>query len=95
MTTLLHIFLNVTKSREQVHFSVCADRSQPPGPHVGLRGNTADVPISYDQPCPCAGNTLSEIILYACSVSVYTVHSITMALLQYAIFHVIFDTFIS
>ena len=59
-------------------------------------GNTADVPISYDQPCPCAGNTLSEIILYACSVSVYTVHSITTALLQYAIFHIsIFNAFIS
>ena len=46
-------------------------------------------PISYDQPYTNAGSTLSEIILYACSVSAYTVHSITTALLQYAIFHII------
>ena len=53
-------------------------------------------PISYDQPYTYAGNTLSEIILYACSVSAYTVHSIMMALLQYAIFHIIiFNAFIS
>ena len=83
------------ESREQAQSSGGVDMSndhRPPpreGPeHVG--------PISYHQPCPCAGNTLSEIILYACSVSVNTVHSITTALLQYAIFRIIiFDAFIS
>ena len=44
MTILLHIFLNVTKSRKQVlgpahthtQFSVGADRSQPPSKHVEM-----------------------------------------------------------
>ena len=62
MTTLLHIFLNVTKAREQVHSSVGIDTSNDHRPrpregceHVG--------PISYDQPCTFTGNTLREIIL--------------------------------
>ena len=85
------------ESRTGAHSSVDADRSQP---HSSLalavtEGNTADVPISCDQPCPCAGHTLSEITLYACSVSIYTVPSITTALLQYVIFHIIFNAFIS
>ena len=89
----LHIFLNVTKSRKQMNSSVGVDTSN----HHWLRARRSWTrePISYDQPYTYTGNTLSKIILYTCSVSTYTVHSIMIALLQYAIFHIIFDAFIS
>ena len=88
VTTSLHIFLNVMKSREQVHSSVGVDTRNDHWPRP-REGREHMWPISYDQPCSCAGNTLSEIILYTYSVSVYTVHSIMPALLQSAIFHII------
>ena len=62
VTTLLHIFLNVTKSREQMHSSVGVDMKQMTTDSKRERVvNTCG--RSYDQPSTYAGNTLSKIIL--------------------------------